>query len=150
MMYRTIFLVVAFVLADTVLIFIILWLFFRMMRRMVLSSRFPAIHELWPAETRPPGRSFYRQNIALHDIWYKNAANLVIADEGLYVSFGFPVSLSIPQAALIPWKYFRYQSKGRAFWTDVYKYQIMMEEPVICTVMRNVAGSFPEELKPEL
>lgn len=138
--------VIGFFVFDSLIIITVLWFFFKMMGRMVTSSAFPRLYDLWPALAKPPGKTFSRQYIALNEVWYKNAANLVIADEGLYVSFGFPVSLSISQAVLIPWEYLRYQDKRRAFWTDTYVYQILLDSPVLLTVMKGVARSFPKHL----
>lgn len=141
--------ITCFFLMDTILIITVLWFFFRMMGKLVMNSGFPRLFQIWPADMKPQGICFYRQYIALDDMWFKNAANLIIGDEGLYLSFGFPISLSIPQAVLIPWKQIRFQNKHRAFWTEVYDYQIVSEKPVILTIMKRVARSFPEHLQPE-
>lgn len=140
--------ILLFLVADTLIIILVMWFFFTAMKRFNTTSDFPKITDTWPAVSRPAGKKFYRQYIALNQIWYKNCANIIIADEGFYLSFGFPISLSISQAACIPWKYLSYQKKSRSFWTDVYEYQILLEKPVTLTVMARIARAFPELQKP--
>jgi hypothetical protein len=141
--------IIIFFVSDIFVILIVFWFISRMMGRLVASSEFPLISETWPAQGKPSGQCFNRLYIALNNTWYKNSANLIIADEGLHISFGFPVSWYVPQAALIPWKYIRYQKKSRACWTDTVEYQVLLESPVTLTVFSRVARSFPEHLKPE-
>jgi hypothetical protein len=136
-----------FVFLGALIIVFVLCIFFYIMRKLVNSSEYPRISEIFPSASKPEGKVFYRQYLALNGIWFKNSANLVITDKGLYISFGFPLSLTISQAVLIPWSYLRYQQKKRAFWTDVYEYVIILEDPVVMTVMKQVAESFPEDQK---
>lgn len=140
--------ILLFLVADTLMILLIMWFFFTAIKRFTKTSDFPKIADTWPAISKPTGKKFYRQYIALNQIWYKNCANLIIADEGLYLSFGFPMSLSIKQAACIPWEYLSYQKKGRSFWTDVYEYQILLDKPVTLTVMARITRAFPELQRP--
>ena len=120
---NTTFLIVGMILLiTTVLVVTVVWLFFKMSKKLVSTSDFPRIAEEWPAFTTPPGTTFSRQNIALNTVWYKNCANVIIAEEGLYISLGFPVSLSTIRAVIIPWRNIRYLKKSCVFWTDVQEY----------------------------
>lgn len=140
--------VILFLIMDALIISLVMWIFFMAIKRFNSSSDFPKIVERWPAYSKPEGKRFSRQYIALNQIWFKNAANLVIADEGLYLSFGFPISLTIKDAACIPWNYLTYRKKTRYLWTDMYEYEIQLDTPVILTVMARVARAFPELQKP--
>lgn len=137
-----------FFLLDFLIIILVLWIFFRAMKKLVDNSDFPEIANRWPAIIKPVGKEFNRQYVALNAIWYKNCANIIIADEGLYISLGFPVSLSSDTSTLIPWKYLSYHQKSRSFWSEVHEYQINLEPPITLTVMARVARSFPEQIRP--
>jgi len=146
---ETIFLLVGIVfLVVTLLVVLVLWIFLVMMKKLVNKSDFPQMAQRWPALATPEGITFSRQNIALNAIWYKNCATIIITKDGLYISFGFPVSSSIREEVLIPWKYITYLNKSQAYWTDVFEYQIAMDNPVILTVSDRVAQSFPGYLQP--
>jgi hypothetical protein len=140
--------VIFFILVNLILSISIIWFFFGLMRKLVKDSGFARIREIWPAQEPPAGKKYNHQYTALNGIWYKNAANLIIADDGLYLSFGFPVSLSMPDAVFIPWRSITFQEVSRSFWTDSCNYQIAMDPPVTLSFMKRVAVSFPEYLQP--
>ncbi|MDD1724058.1 MAG: hypothetical protein LUQ07_02885 [Methanospirillum sp.] len=129
-------------------ILVVAGFFLLMLKILTRSGRFFVIRKRWPAEMKPAGTEYNRQNIALQGVWFKNTANLVVAGKGLYLSFGFPVSLYEPGAAFIPWNSVRFIKKGRAFLTDVYEYEVWVDPPVILTVTGLIAGSFPGDLNP--
>lgn len=139
--------VLVFLIAVILIVFILAF-FYKLMASLNKSGGFPLISKRWPAELIPPGKGFSRQSIAMGSTWYKNCANLVVADEGLYISLGFPFSMGTLRGGIIPWGYLEYQKKVGTFWTNAYEYEIMMDEPIILTVMRSVAMSFPEHMKP--
>lgn len=129
-------------------ILVVAGFFLLILRILTRSGRFYEIRERWPAKMKPAGIEFNRHNIALQGVWFKNIANLVVAGEGLYLSFGFPVSLYERGAAFIPWISVRFIKKGRVFVTDVYEYEVQVDPPVILTVTGLIAGLFPGDLNP--
>ncbi|MBP9009364.1 MAG: hypothetical protein KBG16_12020 [Methanospirillum sp.] len=135
-------------LTITVLLILILGIFYKVYTSLNTSRGLAAVSQRWPAETIPSGKRFSRQSIAVGNLWYKNCANLVVANEGLYISLGFPFSIIGSNSTCILWKYLHYAKKGRAFWMNVYEYEIEMDDPIILTVIKPVATAFPERLKP--
>lgn len=140
--------VVLFLIIDTLIIGAVLMYFSRIITKLTSSGDFGELYHTWPAEHRSAGRVFHRQYLAINGIWYSNTATLIVGDKGLHISFAFPISLSISQAAYIPWDKIRFFKTSRAFWTDVYEYQVAGKHQIIITVMKQVAFAFPESLKP--
>ncbi len=120
-----------------------------LMKKLVKKSCFPAIVKRFPALISLQGLPFYRETIALGTIWYKNCATLMSTEDGLFLSFGFPISLIYSETAFIPWDYITYAGKNQTFWTDISDYLIDMDSQVRLSVPDRVAQSFPKSFRQE-
>jgi len=148
------YIIAPFFIVLSILVIVLFLVVFYMLKNLDKSGGYGMLVEQWPANQEPAGTVFSHQNIGLGKVWYKNCVKIVISREGLYISLGFPFRLfslihsESGKSALIPWGYFRYRQKISAFWTHVYEYEVQSEKPVILTVSKQIAHSFPEYLKP--
>lgn len=149
------FLVIApFFIILTVLVIVLFLTVFHFLKNLDKSGGYSILVEQWPASQEPSGTVFSHQNVGVGKIWYKNCVKMVISWEGLFIALGFPFRLGFlihsesGTNALIPWGSVQFRQKSSAFWTEVYEYEIQSEKPVILTVSKQIAHSFPEYLKP--
>lgn len=141
-----------------IVLFILILAFFlavlNFFKKLDKSGGFSILAEQWPARLEPSGSVFSHQTLGLGKIWYKNCVNVVSSDGGLYISVGFPFRRGTlfcsdsGKSTLIPWGSLRFRQKKCAFWTEMYEYEVQSQKPVILTVSKKIAYSFPEYIKP--
>jgi len=149
-----VFIIAPFFIVLSILVIVLFFVVFYMLKNLDKSGGYSMLVEQWPVSQDPTGTVFSRQTLGLGKVWYKNCVKIVISREGLFISLGFPFRLlslihsESGMSALIPWGSLRYRQKSSAFWTHVYEYEVQSEKPVILTVSKQIAHSFPEYVKP--
>ncbi len=148
------FIIAPFFIVLTILVIGLFLLVFLFLKNLDKSGGYNLLAEHWPASLEPSGAVFSHQTLGVGKIWYKNCVKVVISPEGLFIALGFPFSIgSLIQSergksVLIPWGSIEFRQKRSAFWTTMYEYAVQSEKPIIITVSKQIAYSFPEYLKP--
>ena len=72
--------------------------------------------KLYATKEPIPSSAVSRQSFMVGRVLYRNCVNVAIAESGLYLNLGFPLSWVGHSSLLVPWKEFRRLEEGRLFW----------------------------------